>query len=224
MSGIVGSYFNTRGSGVVAKLGTDGQVFTSTGAGLSQGFEAAGGGAWNLIQTLTSDGSDANLSFTSGLDSTYDAYCFKLINIHPETDQSELNFNVSIDGGSNYNVAKTTSSFRAYNKEDDAARSLAYDSAMDLAQGTGVQLLAENVGNDNDNSASGFLYLFAPSSTTFVKHFITRVNATNKSADPHTFDTFIGGYANTTSAVDAIQFIFSSGEIQGGKIKMYGIS
>ena len=183
----------------------------------------AGGGEWTLIQTLTSDGSDADLSFTSGLDSTYDAYCFKLINIHPETDQSELNFNVSIDGGSNYNVAKTTSSFRAYNKEDDAARSLAYDNSMDLAQGTGVQMLAENVGNDNDNSASGFLYLFAPSDTTFVKHFMTRLNHTNKSADPHTFDTLISGYGNTTSAVNAIQFSFSADEIQGGSISLYGI-
>ena len=52
MSGIVGSYFNTRGSGIVAKLGTDGQVFTSTGPGLSQGFEAAAGGG-KLLQTLT---------------------------------------------------------------------------------------------------------------------------------------------------------------------------
>jgi hypothetical protein len=71
MSGIVGSYFNTRGSGVVAKLGTDGQVFTSTGAGLSQGFEAAAGGGKILqlvVSLTTTQVSTTSTSFTgSGL-------------------------------------------------------------------------------------------------------------------------------------------------------------
>ena len=111
MSGIVGSSHNIRGSGIVAKLGTDGQVFTSAGAGVKQTYEAAGGGAWNLISTFTSDGSDATASITSGIDSTYDVYCFMYTNIHPETDSSNLQFNGSIDAGSNYNVTKVTTFF-----------------------------------------------------------------------------------------------------------------
>ena len=43
MSGIVGSRLNIRGSGVVGKLGTDGQVFTSAGAGKSAVYEDASG-------------------------------------------------------------------------------------------------------------------------------------------------------------------------------------
>ena len=58
----------------------------------------AAGGEWTLIETLTSDGSDDTMSFTSGLDSTYDEYCFRYINMHPETDDSSFTFNMSIDG------------------------------------------------------------------------------------------------------------------------------
>ena len=39
MSGIVGSRLNIRGSGVVGKLGTDGQILLSSGAGASAEFE-----------------------------------------------------------------------------------------------------------------------------------------------------------------------------------------
>ena len=72
MSGIVGSYFNTRGSGIVAKLGTDGQVFTSTGAGLSQGFEAAGAGglvlqAVGMTKTDTTSYGTASWADISGM-------------------------------------------------------------------------------------------------------------------------------------------------------------
>ena len=92
----------------------------------------AGGGAWTLIQTLTSDGSDDDLSFTSGLDSTYDEYCFKCINIHPETDRAAFQFNLSIDGGSNYNVAKTSTAFRTYHDEADSGAVFQYAGEYDL--------------------------------------------------------------------------------------------
>ena len=186
---------------------------------------AAGGGVWTLIKTLTSDGSDSDLSFVDGsddvtLDSTYPIYVFKFINIHCETDDKAFQFNMSVDTGSNYNVAKTTTAWEALHAEaDDTA--LSYETSKDLAQGTGVQPLAWELGNDNDQSCSGYLYLFNPSSTTFVKHFFARINSYVQ--HDKTFDSFVGGYGNTTSAVDAIQFSMSSGEIQGGKIKLYGI-
>ena len=186
---------------------------------------AAGGGVWTLIKTLTSDGSDSDLSFVDGsddvtLDSTYPIYVFKFINIHCETDDKAFQFNMSVDTGSNYNVAKTTTAWEALHAEADAT-GLSYEAAKDLAQGTGVQPLAWELGNDNDQSCSGYLYLFNPSSTTFVKHFFARINSYVQ--HDKTFDSFVGGYGNTTSAVDAIQFSMSSGEIQGGKIKLYGI-
>ena len=165
--------------------------------------------------------SSASLSITSGINSTYKEYIFFFNNMHPATDDQKFTFNLSIDGGSNYNVTKTTTAFRAYHTEDDSATSLSYRTGDDLAQSTDFQGLTGSVGNDNDQSCSGVLHLFDPSSTTFVKHFMSNVQQTlggNSSRQD-----FIAGYANTTSAVDAIQFKFASGNIDSGTIDMYGV-
>ena len=182
-------------------------------------------GAMTLIKTLTAS-SSSTLSFVHGssdvvLDSTYPIYVFKLINIHPATNSAELVFNLSADTGSNYNVSKTTTTFQSIHSEDNTtAASLAYDDE-DLANGTGFQNLAEDVGSDNDQGVSGELWLFNPSSTTFVKHFMARIAYCHQS--DIAFDFYMAGYANTTSAVDAAQFKFSSGNIDSGTIKLYGI-
>ena len=181
-----------------------------------------GGGAWTFISKVTSGGSDDNLSFTSGIDSTYKEYVFYLVKIHPETDNAELTFNVSIDTGSNYNVAKTTTSFYAYHFEDNSAVALAYDTGHDLAQGTGYQYLLENCGNDNDQASSGYLHFFDPASTTFQKHFTARM--CNGHGSSIIVDEFVAGYANTTSAIDAVDFKYNSGEIQAGEIFLYGLT
>ena len=183
---------------------------------------SGGGGAWTLISTVTSDGSDDSLSFTSGIDSTYDEYCFIFNNIHPETDNVEFTFNGSIDGGSNYNVTKTTTYFYAGNFEGAGTATLAYETTRDLAESTAFTELAGLIGNAADESASGYLYLFAPSDTTFVKHFISESSTLRYNERLQVIYT--AGYANTTSAVDAIQFKMSADEIQGGSISMYGIS
>ena len=177
-------------------------------------------GKMTLLQTQTAS-SSASISFTSNIDSTYPIYLFKFINIHPATDGAEFTINFSTDSGSNYNVAKTTTFFVAYNAESESSSGLTYIDSLDIAQGTGVANIFYNVGNENDESASGTLHLFDPSSTTFVKHFKSRIsNAENQSA----IDTFVAGYGNTTSAVDAVQFKFLSGNIDSGTIKLYGVS
>ncbi len=177
------------------------------------------------IKTLTAS-SSATLSFVHGssdvvLDSTYPIYLFKFINIHPATNTVYFQFNMSIDSGSNYNVTKTTTFFRARHQEDDGGSALEYRTADDLAQSTSDQRLNVRLGNGNDESFSGELTLFNPSSTTFVKHFISKSNeyGDNDQSDNH----FVAGYGNTTSAVDAVRFQMSSGNIDAGKIKLYGI-
>ena len=181
---------------------------------------SGGGGAWTLIQTLTSDGSDSNLSFTSGIDSTYDEYCFKFINIHPETDNVYFQVNFR-DGGSLYDATKTTTFFRAWHHEDDASAGMGYEAGEDLAEGTGTQKLTVELGADNDQCVSGILHLFNPSNTTFVKHFSSAVSTIgyNDVCFSHT----VAGYCNVTAAIDGVQFDMSSGEIQGGSISLYGI-
>ena len=177
------------------------------------------------IKTLTAS-SSGTLSFVHGtdgvvLDSTYPIYKFEFINIHPATDGSTFQFNMSIDSGSNYNVAKTSTSILYYHFESGSASGLQYDTNRDLAQGTGFQDITENQDNDNDSSASGTLHLFNPSSTVFVKHFITDSSMVRDSAK--LYATKNAGYGNTTSAVNAIRFQMSSGNIDAGKIKLYGI-
>ena len=188
-----------------------------------------GGGAWNFIKKLTASAS-ATLSFVDGtsdvvLDSTYKEYLFTFNNIHVSQqsgDGEEFEFNLSIDGGSNYNVTKTTSYFSAYHTEGDEAPALSYITSHDLAEGTGFQCLAGDNDADNDSNIAGFLHLFAPSDTTFVKHFIARTNTIH--ASDRTYEWHVAGYCNVTAAIDGVQFSFASGNIDAGSISLYGIS
>jgi hypothetical protein len=182
-------------------------------------FANASGGTLILLSTQTASDS-ATISFTTGLDSTYDVYEFHFIDVHPRTDDVEFEFNLSTDSGSNYNVTKTTTYFWALHQENDTGESLSYDTAQDLAQSTAFQDLAHRIGNDADQSVAGTLQLFNPSSTTYVKHFIARTQ--QYQFDNITFDTNVAGYGNTTSAVNAIQFKMSSGNFDG-IIKLYGV-
>ena len=193
-------------------------VFNSNNNGIEAGDV---GGSLTLISTQTAS-SSSTISFTSGIDSTYKEYIFKFINIHPgHSSYTDFLFNMSADSGSNYNVTKTTTYFSAISFENGSYADIEYSTALDTAQGTGFQTLTDNTGNDNDQCLSGTLHLFDPSSTTFVKHFKSRIsNAENQSA----IDTFVAGYGNTTSAVDAVQFKFLSGNIDSGTIKLYGVS
>jgi len=183
---------------------------------------AVSGGAITLLETQTAS-SSATLSFTSNIDDTYDEYVFKFYNIHPATDN--VNFTVNFrDGGSSYDATKTSTSFASYQNEAGDTTGVNYEASFDLAQSTGNQPLnaGGGVGGDADQSISGTLHLFNPSSTTFVKHYISNINFSNNS--DYTIQSFIAGYCNVTAAIDGVQFSFSSGNIDAGVIKLYGIS
>ena len=192
----------------------------------ANGFSTIDPGAMTLIKTLTAS-SSSTLSFVDGsssvvLDNTYSVYMFKFINMHPATSDASLTFNMSVDGGSNYNVTKTTTTPRAYHDEADSEAAIEYDGGQDLAQSTSFQGISRFLGNGNDECGSGTLHIFNPSSTTFVKHFIAEAS-TYYSGD-YIFHDFTAGYGNTTSAVNAVQFKMSSGNIDSGTIKMYGVT
>ena len=181
-------------------------------------------GSTTLIKTLTAS-SSGTLDFVDGsssvvLDSTYKEYLFIFNNIHPATDEAYLTFQGNASGGSGYNETMTTTYFYARQDESGGNTALSYDTGSDLAQATDFHKLSQGIGNDNDQSASGYLHLFNPSSTTFVKHFIAR---TLHTAGGGSRDCYAAGYGNTTSAVDAIQFKFDSGNIDAGDICLYGI-
>ena len=180
-----------------------------------------------FIKKLTAS-SSATLSFVDGassvvLDNTYKEYIFVFNNIHPETNTTKLQINASADSGSNYNVTKTTTYFQAYHTESDSATALSYYANRDLAQSTSAQQL-KDIGNTDDDSAGGILHLFDPSNTTFVKHFISTFVGPTGESTQNLHNSFVSGYFNTTSAIDAIQFSMSSGDIDAGTITLYGIN
>ena len=179
-------------------------------------------GLGNLIFISRSTASSSSsLSITSGIDSTYKEYIFIFNNIHPATDGTHFNFQATTNG-SDFNIATTTTTFEAYNHETSGTTSLTNDGGKDHAQDTGYINLIDNTGADNDQSFSGFLHLFEPSNTTFVKHFLftgQRLSENNYSANDRT-----AGYFNTTSAVTGLSFKFESGNIDSGTIDMYGVN
>ena len=190
-----------------------------------ENFGSLNTGSMIFIKKLTAS-SSSTLSFVNGssdvvLDSTYKEYVFTFNNIHPSNDNVDFYVNASVDGGSNYNVTKTTSYFRAGTDEGDTGASVAYRASEDLAQSTGGQIILQQMGNDNDQCGSGTLHLFNPSSTTFVKHFISRVDG--MAHNDQLLSDFIAGYFNTTSAINAIQFSIEAGTIESGDICLYGI-
>ena len=186
----------------------------------------ASGASMKFIKKVTAS-SDSTISFVDGtsdvvLDNTYKEYVFIFKDIHPATSDTKLTFQGNAAGGADFNETITSSSFETYHNENDADQGLGYRAAGDQGQGTAFQELGGGMGNNNDNCLSGYLHLFNPSSTTFVKHFIANTQYVYLST--YGDNSFTAGYFNTTSAIDEIQFKMSSGNIDAGTITLYGIS
>jgi hypothetical protein len=184
------------------------------------------GGGLNLIKEQTAS-SSASISFVNGvdgvvLDGTYKEYIFKFINMNPATDESQFTFQASTNGGSSYGVTLTSTNFLAWHDEADTLTSLTYRSGDDLAQSTSYQRLLHGIGNETDQSGSGMLTIYNPSSTTYVKHFISCTS--NYMQADYANNYFTAGYFNTTSVLNAFDFKFNNGNIDDGIIKLYGVS
>ena len=188
-------------------------------------------GSMTLIKTLTAS-SSSTLSFVHGssnvvLDGTYKEYIFKFINIHPSADwNNHFAFQASTDSGSNYNVTVTNTAFRSYHNEAGTQTGLSYLDSYDQAQSTDFIRLCEDTSAANaDENLSGEVRIFNPADTTFVKHYTgTSQTATAKVGQVYSLHWFGGGYFNTTSALNAFQFKFNSGNIDSGTIKLYGVT
>ena len=184
-------------------------------------LDSMASGSMVLLNTNTITSGVSSSSFTSNINSTYDTYLFKWINIHPATNNVEWTLNFR-DGSSAFDAVKTTTSFLVNHTEAGGGASISYSTGLDLAQATGYLSLNENTyGTDADASLCGEMFLFSPSSTTFVKHFIGSANCYYSGGI--TVNTFFSGYCNVTAAIDGAQFSFVSGNIDAGTIKLYGI-
>lgn len=217
MGTITRSFANNIGTSGILKAGAFNNASLNNVTALNAAIAT---GNMVLLSTQTASAS-ATISFTTGIDSTYKEYQFWFVNMHPASSGQEIQFNMSTDGGSNYNVTKTSTSFWAYHNEAGTDTVLAYETSRDLAQGTGFQSLSAGLANDSDSNCSGILTIFNPASTTYVKHFIATSNTTDSGT--YSINMYFAGYGNTTSAVNAIQFKFASGNIDDGTILMFGI-
>ena len=185
--------------------------------------------AKTLIKSLTAS-SSSSLDFVDGtsdvvMDSTYPVYEFHFVNIHPATDNVNFTFQVNAtdDAGGGYDTSQITSAVTAaYHKEDGGGGYYIYESGFDQANGTGYQHIGSYVGYDNDQACSGVLTLYDPSSTTYIKHFTSNINIATR--DEYSRQLLAAGYINDTTAIDEISFKFSSGNIDAGTIKMFGVS
>jgi len=217
MGSITRSFANNIGTSGILKAGAFNNASLNNVTALNASIAL---GNMVLISSQTAS-SSASISFTTGIDSTYKEYQFYFINIHPATDDVNFTFNMSTDSGSNYNVTKTTTYIVTYHNEGDTDTVLTYDTARDLAQSTSFAPISTAIGNGADECVSGYLQLFNPSSTTYVKHFLTNTNGYLSSN--YSVNNYTAGYGNTTSAINAIQFKMSSGNIDDGTILMFGI-
>ena len=194
-------------------------ILTSDGSGNLSSVNSAIGATMTFISSQTAS-SSASISFTTGIDSTYDEYVFYCVNMHPSSDGVVFEWQVSSDGGSSYGMTITSTAYRAYHYES-GAYGLSYVAGDDLAQSTDYQHAIEQVGNDADQSCSGILQLYSPSSTTSVKTWLSHFHSCHKGNV--TNDEYTSGYVNSTSAVNAIDFRMAAGNVDAGTIYMYGI-
>jgi hypothetical protein len=177
--------------------------------------------AKTLISTHTASAS-ATIDITSGIDSTYDSYEFHFVNMHPATNAAEFQFQVNASGQTGFNEVITSTLFVAYHNEAGTDTALTYSTTHDQVLGTAYETLIQDTGADADQSTSGVLTLYAPSNTTFVKHFVARMSGAQQS--DYAYDVNDAGYIDVTAAIDEISFKFSTGNIDAGTIKMFGVS
>ena len=195
-------------------------IFTSNGSGVLSSVNSAFSGGPTLITTETAD-DDTTVDFTSSIDSTYKLYIFKWYDVNPATDGAILGFQGNASGESGYNETITSTMFTAQQRESDGDGAVSYTLAGDQGNGTALQQVSREPGGDADQSTVGTLWLFNPSSTTYVKHFY--VTDQEAFQGDYTMNVFVSGYFNVTAAITNIQFKFSSGNITAGTFKMYGL-
>jgi len=195
--------------------------------------------AHTLITTVTvpADSSSpvGSIDFTANINSTYDVYEFVCTSLHPASSGVALLFQVnqSDDEDGDYDATPmSTTMWQSYHTEDNSGTpTVAYSSGNHSvnATGTGRVKLINGLVNDADSSASGTVMLFDPSSTIYNKHALSRFNFQNSSGPHYSTDTqvtvLIGdATADYDQAVTQVRFMMSSGNIDAGEIKMYGLA
>ncbi len=199
-----------------ATQGLTGTLPAVSGANLT-GITA---GTLVAISTQTASG-DSSIDFTSGIDNTYQQYHFEFTEINLATDGAEFQFQTDIGTGTAYNIGMTTIVYHAENPQGGGGGSFTYSTARDQSQGTSFQDLFPDSGNGSDESAFGYLRVQNPSSSTYTKNFMSRMDGHHQ--NDLAFSMSVGGFINTTYPLTRFRFKSSSGAFDG-RITMYGVN
>ena len=199
-------------------------LWVSNGSGVVSSVRAGIGGADKLLSTQTASNTTTIEFSSTFITSAYKEYVFKWINIHPVNDGAGgFIVYVSTNNGTDWDTVNVTSTlFVGAHAENNSEVELAIYTGYCLSQSTDAQHTLSNIGNANEENGCGEYHLFNPASTTYVKQFYSVGNT--KQSNNYTSNQFAGGYYNTTTAINAVKFRMSSGNMEAGTIKLYGIA
>ena len=183
---------------------------------LNKGLNANGVSV--LLHTVNASGESAIIF---SITPRFKIYRFEFINMHPSAASTVFEFQVNAIGQTGFNETGTTTHFSAYHKEDASASAVGYNTGQDLAQATDEHQLAYGIGGENYESGSGYLLLYNPSSGTYTKNFIGRMQYNY--TDSYSADSHSAGYFNVDAALIEVEFSFAGQTIDDGIIKMYGV-
>lgn len=217
--GVLQGYDGTRNMyyfGSDAYPTTDGHVLTYDSATNKVRWEAAGAGSstWVPLSSATAS-SSATVEFTSNIDSTYNMYAIVYRQVVPATDGASLRMRLSLDGGATY----LSSGFYSQCGIEGSATQLTTTTEY-------IPLTSTSIGVDNGTSsggASGIVYIGDPSDASHYKAIWGAGTYIDSAVNANYTSSYSGRYKTATTAVDAVDFLYSSGNITSGEFILYGI-
>lgn len=192
--------------------GTANQVPQTDGSSVSW----TSAGQLELIETQSLS-SVATADFATGIDGTFNSYIFKIIDLVPATDAVNLFLRVSNDGGANYQSDAGDYSWALSRMK--AGSSIAGDSSTSATE---ISINGNaSIGSDAGEGISGEIKMFNPASANINQLFSG--NTAFIESDGVLNSTKNSGRYATSESIDAIRFLFSSGDIESGTISLYGV-
>jgi hypothetical protein len=202
------------GSTELASEPADTDEFLVSDAGVLKRIDYSlikGGGSHVLLATTNVTSGVAQVDFTSGIDSTYKNYMITFTKVHPATAGQKLVMRISHSG-----------TFQTSNNYIFAGSGSANGTAINVGDGgTDRFTIVENIGAGGDQCANGEIILCDPSGTGFGQQFYS--NSISQSSTSQARREIFGGFYNSGTAIDGVRFYMSSGNIDSGTFKLYGI-
>jgi len=214
--------WDASGDPAAVAVGTATHVLTSNGAGAAPTFQAAGGGAWNYITTVTASAA-ATVDFESQLSSTYGLYMVSGVDVHPALDTRDLRARFGV--GSTYDTASNYCWLVRGNK---GATSGAFDGGAENS--SDIKLIgnegtaSQSMGNAADEASAFNFYIPAPSGTTYNKTAFWTMVCNN--SDNKLFATTgeaVNTSSDSTAAITSVRFFTNTGNVSG-TFRLYGLA